>query len=118
MGIHAVFAAEYLFGATRHMKPIDPTPYVAVYGVLVFLAPWLIFGSYIIRSLVYARGKGISLFSWTGGAEIRALRQTDSYAAFLHRRSLRWLVITLAMWIVGFALLGLTLFFLHRSGTV
>jgi hypothetical protein len=100
------------------MKPIDPTPYVAVYGLLMFLVPWLIFGSYIIRGLVYARGKGICLFSLTGGAEIRALRQTDSHAAFLHRRSLRWLVITLALWIVGFALLGLTLFFPHRTGTV
>ena len=100
------------------MKPIDPTPYVAVYGVLVFFVPWLILGSYIVRGLVYAHSRGISLLSWRGGAEIGALRQTDSYAAFLHRRSLRWFVITLAMWVVGFALLGLTLYFLHRKGIV
>jgi len=100
------------------MKPIDPTPYVAVYGVLVFLVPWLIFGSYIVRGLVYAHGQGISLFSWTGGAEIRALRRTDSYSAFFHRQSLRWLVITLALWVVGLVLLGLALLFLHRKGIV
>jgi len=100
------------------MRPIDVTPYVALYGVVVFLVPWLVFASYIVRGLVYARGKGISLFSWTGGAQIRALRNGDSYAAFLHRRSLRWLLITLGMWVVGFAVMGTTLFLLHRRGIV
>ncbi len=100
------------------MAPIDPSPYLVIYGVLVFLAPWLIYGSYIVRGLMYARSKGIFLFSWTGGAQIRALRQTDSHAAFLHQRSLRWFIITLVMWLVGFAVMGLTLYLLHRRGIV
>jgi hypothetical protein len=100
------------------MTPIDPTPYLAVYGVLVFLMPWLIYGSYIIRGLMYARTRGISLVSWTASAEIRALRLTDSHAAFLHQRSLRWLIIMLVMWLVGFTVMCLTLFWLHRRGIV
>jgi len=100
------------------MKRIDPSPYVAVYVVLVFLLPWLIYDSSILRALLYARRKGISLLPAAASAQIRALRQTDSHAAFLHRHSLRWLVITFVMWFVGFAVLGATLYWLHRSGIV
>ena len=100
------------------MKPIDPTPYLVVYGVLVFVAPWLIYGSFIVRGLLHARSRGISLFSPTAGAKIRELRRTDSIAASLHQRSLRWFLITLAMWLVGFAVMGLALFLLHKRGIV
>ncbi|MCO5052086.1 MAG: hypothetical protein M9920_07265 [Verrucomicrobiae bacterium] len=100
------------------MKPLDPTPYVAVYGVLIFLVPWLIYMSFIVRSLLYARRQGVSLFSLTGSAQMRALARVDSYAAFLKRRALRWFVITLTMWFVGFAILGLTLYLLHKRGIV
>jgi hypothetical protein len=101
-----------------HMKPIDPDPYLVVYGVLVFLVPWLIYGSFIVRGLLYARSRGISLFSFTASAQIRKLRRTDNRAAFLHQRTLRWLVITLTMWVIGFAVMCLTLYLLHRRGIV
>jgi hypothetical protein len=100
------------------MKPIDPAPYLVVYGVLVFLVPWLIYGSFIVRGLLYARSRGISLFSSTSSARIRELRRTDSRASFLHQRTVRWFFITLAMWFVGFAVMGLTLYLLHRRGIV
>ncbi|MFO1513941.1 MAG: hypothetical protein U1F83_13660 [Verrucomicrobiota bacterium] len=100
------------------MKPFDPSPYVAVYGVLVFLVPWLIYGSFIVRSLLYARSRGISLFSRTASAEMQALYQSDSHAALLKRRAWRWLFITLTMWFVGLAVMGLTLYLLHRRGIV
>jgi len=100
------------------MKPLDPTPYLIVYGVLVFLVPWLICGSFIVRGLLYARRRGISLFSGSASVEIRELSRTDSRAAFLHQRSLRWFVIGLAMWFGGFAVMGLTLYLLHRRGII
>ena len=100
------------------MVPIDPSPYLVIYGVLVFLAPWLIYGSFIVRALVYAHSKGISLFSWSGSSHMRMLRQTDSYAAFLHQKTRRWFIITLIMWFVGFGVMGLTLYLLHRRGIV
>ena len=100
------------------MKPIDPDPYLIVYGVLVFLAPWLIYGSFIVRGLLYARSRGIPLFSPTAGAKIRELRRTDSRAASVHQRSFRWFLITVAMWLVGFAVMGLALFLLHEHGIV
>ena len=62
------------------MKPIDPSPYVAVYGVLVFLVPWLIYGSFIVRSWLYARSRGISLFSPTAPVQMRALVLSDREA--------------------------------------
>ena len=100
------------------MKPIDPSPYVAAYGVLVFLVPWLIYASFIVRSLLYARRRGVSLFSHTASAEMRALVLSDRHAAFLKRRAWRWFFITLTMWFAGFAVLGLTLYLLHRRGLV
>ena len=100
------------------MKPIDPSPYVAIYGVLVFVVPWLICGSFVVRSLLCARSRGISLFSRTASAEMRALFQTDSRAAFLKHRAWRWFFVTLTMWCVGFAVLCLALYLLHRQGIV
>src|SRR5690349_12893005 len=100
------------------MTRINPDPYIAVYAVVVFLVPWLIYGSFIVRGLTYARSKGIRLFSWTASTDIRALRETDGYAAWLHRRTLRWLVIMGATWFLGFAVLCLTLYLLHGRGIV
>jgi hypothetical protein len=100
------------------MTPVDPSPYLAVYGVIVFLVPWLIYGSFIIKGLLYARKHGISLFSLDAGPRIRALRQTDPYAAHLHQRSCRWLLIVAVMWFAGFAVLGLTIYLLHERGVV
>lgn len=100
------------------MKPVDPSPYIALYGAVVFLTPWVIYGSFIVRKLLYARSRGISLFSMEASARIRALRQADPFAAYLHQRCLRWFVITAIMWFVGFAVLGLTLYLLHSRGLV
>jgi len=98
------------------VKTIDPNSYLLVYGVLVFLLPWLIFGSFVVRGLLYARNTGISLFSFAVSSQIRELRRTDSRAAFLHQRTLRWLIITISIWVIGFAVLCLLLYLLHRRG--
>jgi hypothetical protein len=100
------------------MKPIAPTPYIAAYEVLVFLAPWLVFMNFNLRKLLYARRTGISLLSRGAAERIRSLRQTDPYAAHLHQRLVLWLKITLIMWFVGFTILGLTLYLLHSRGVV
>src|SRR5215813_1365185 len=100
------------------MKPIDTSPYVAAYGVFVFLAPWLVCMSFNLRKLLYARRTGISLWSWGASEQIRNLRQTDAYAEYLHRRLVMWMKVTLVMWLVGFAVLGLTLYLLHNRGVV
>jgi hypothetical protein len=100
------------------MKPIDPSPYVAAYAVLVFLAPWLVCMSFNIRKLLYARSTGISLWSWGASEQIRTLRQTDPYAAHLHQRLVMWMKATLVMWLVGFAVLGLAFYLLHSRGIV
>ena len=100
------------------MLPVNPEPYVAAYVVLVFLVPWLIYCSFIVRKLLYARKSGISLISSDASVRIRALRQSDSYASYLHQRCLRWFVITLSMWVLGFGVLGLTLYLLYLRGIV
>ena len=37
------------------MALIDPSPYLVIYGVLVFLAPWLIYGGYIVSLIIRSR---------------------------------------------------------------
>ena len=100
------------------MKPIDPSRYVAAYGMLVFLAPWLVCMSFNVRKLLYARRTGISLWSRGASEQIRALRRTDPYAAHLHQCLVMWMKVTLVMWLVGFAVLGLALYLLHSRGVV
>lgn len=97
---------------------LDPSPYVVAYGVIVFLAPWLVCMSFNVRKLLYARRTGISLWSWGASEKIRALRQTDPYAAHLHQRLVLWMKATTVMWFVGFAILGLGLYPLHQRGVV
>ena len=58
------------------------------------------------------------LLSASASAQVRELRKTDSRAALLHRRSLQWLIILAVVWPIGFAILGLTLYMLHRHGIV
>ncbi len=100
------------------MTSLDPTPFVAVYVALVFVLPWVVGGVFVAKALMYARSRGISLFSITAPAQIRALRQIDAHADFLHRRSRRWLVITLAAWVAGFGVMCLMLYLLHQKGIV
>ncbi len=96
----------------------DPSPFLVVYGTVVFLLPWLVYASYIVRGLMYAHSKGIGLFSWPSAASMRALRQIDSRAAFLYQRAKRWFFITLIMWVGGFTAMGVTLYVLHQRGIV
>lgn len=44
------------------MTPIDPTPFVAVYVVLVFLVPWLIYGSFIVKAWFMPEAVGFLFF--------------------------------------------------------
>ena len=100
------------------MALIGPSPFLVVYGVAVFLLPWLIYGIYIVRGLMYAHSKGIGHFSLQSTASMRMLRQTDSRAAFLHKRAKRWFSIRLIMCVVGFATMGVTLYLVHQRGMV
>jgi hypothetical protein len=96
----------------------DPTLLVPITLGVIFLVPWSIYGSFIVRGLMYAKSRGISLCSSDAHAQMKALRGADAYAAFLHRRARRWLVITLATWFITFAAVCLTLWILHRRGVI
>ena len=79
------------------VTPIDPTPYVAVYVITVFIVPWLIYGSFVVRA---------------------GRHQMDSRGEFFRQRALRWRVIVHVMWLVGFTVMALTLYFLHTRGII
>jgi len=96
----------------------DPTLIVPIALGFIDLVPWLILGSFIIRSLIYARSRGISLLSLDSSAEMKVLRCSDPYAAFLHRQAKRWMFITAATWFISFAAVFLTLLILHWRGVI
>jgi len=96
----------------------DPTLIVPIALGLIDLVPWLILGSFIVRSLIYARSRGISLLSLDSSAEMKVLRCNDPYAASLHRRAKRWMFITAATWFISFAAVFLTLLILHWRGVI
>ena len=100
------------------MHPTDTALCLAICYIPVFLVPWLILSSFIVRNMLYARSKGIPLLSIDASAQIRELRQSDQRAAFLHQRIKRWFYITFAMWLIGFVVMCLTLFLLHQRGIV
>jgi hypothetical protein len=102
--------------------PMDPTPFVIPYGIVVFALPWFITAVYALREmrLLYQAGvmeqaNKLSPFAFR---ERRALHlrflQQNPVAALIHRRAIRWGVATLTAWVVGFALLGATLFWMDR----
>jgi len=97
---------------------IDPEPYVEAYAAIVFLLPWLVFMSFVIRRLLHAKKLGVSLLTGDASVRIRALRGSDQHAAYLYQRSRQWLIATLVAWVVGFIVLGGSLFLLHRGGVL
>ena len=41
------------------MRPFDPTPYAAIYVIIVFLCPWMVFAYLLWREWSFARSRGI-----------------------------------------------------------
>lgn len=101
------------------MTPIDPTPYVAVYVIVVFLGPWLVFAWLLWREWSFVRSHGIVVTAqnWqTEWPRLKRFRAEDPRARYLHGLVTKWLRVTLVMWVVGFVILGSVLFLLARAG--
>jgi hypothetical protein len=103
--------------------PLDPTPYMIPYVIIVFLAPWMISASYIIRELRLAYRSGVlgELMVLPPSA-FRARRdiitrffKTNTEVADLHKRLVRWCIVTIAAWVFGFLLLGAALFWMDQN---
>ena len=100
------------------MFPIDPTPYVNVYAVIVFLCPWLIFASWVVRHTLFIRRVRPSWFWWFGFAqwkEYAKFREQNPEAMAIWRGAMRWLMITAICWAIGLVVLAGTLFFMDRN---
>jgi hypothetical protein len=69
-----------------------------VVGLVVGMVPMLIYGSYMVRSLLHARRCGIALLSKSAGAAFRVHLREDEHARLLYRRSVVWFFISLATW--------------------
>lgn len=67
-------------------------------GLVVGMTTMLIYGTYMVRSLLHARRCGIALFSKSAGAAFRLHLREDEHARFLYRRSILWFFISLITW--------------------
>ena len=103
--------------------PIDPTPFVIPYVILIFLLPWGLAASFLIRELALAQREGqlSRLMGFTGLSIIERIKAAREYrgsnplAMRLHQKTVQWALITILLWIVGFVLLGSTLFIMDRN---
>jgi hypothetical protein len=101
------------------MAPIDPTPYAAVYAVIVFVCPWLVFAYLLWREWSFAKSRGIVVTAenWrTEWSRLKRLRAEDPEAGRLYGLLTKSLRIMWVIWIVGFVVLSGALFLLDRAG--
>ena len=95
------------------MAPIDPTPYVIPYAIVVFLCPWIVYASIIVRHCWLLKKNNISSNFLFEKSDDRAKRieflRTNQESLNLRRKAVRWMVIVLLCWIIGFAFLAGTL---------
>ena len=101
------------------MFTINPTPYVFAYAFLVFFCPWCVYATHLVRELRFLMKNDIvQWFNFSFISMWRSMKQfrkDNPEAKHLYGKVKKWLVITLASWIVGFALLGITLYVLDRN---
>lgn len=92
---------------------------MAVYVIVVFLGPWLVFAWLLWREWSFVRSHGIVVTAqnWqTEWPRLKRFRAEDPQARYLHGLVTKWLRVTLVMWAVGFVILGSVLFLLDRAG--
>lgn len=82
--------------------PIDPTPIIIPYAIIVFLFPWLVFVYFCLRRWGIISNK-FPRFDKT----------TDSDS--IGKIQIKWMLITFLCWFLGFALMAGTLFLLEEN---
>ncbi len=97
------------------MTPIDPTPYVIIYTILIFVLPWFIFTTYLIKALFRSHQLNASIFTFDGYSYIKELIKTDASLKILYTKLKKWLIIVLFMWLIGAFILVVTLYSLNSN---
>jgi len=103
---------------------VNGIAFVIAYFALFWLLPWTVFACVVIRSVIYAHKQGISLFCssfqelLSRKAAYRDLVNSDTKAKRLERLGFRWLIITVVLWGVGFALFVPIMIILQETGWV
>ncbi len=94
------------------MTPINPTQYVLIYAIVIFVLPWGVFITYLIRVAFRSHQLGAVSF---GYSQINELAKKDPKLKTLYTKSKRWLIIVFTMWLFGSFLLILTLYLLDNN---
>lgn len=100
------------------MFPLDPTPFVFAYVIAVFIFPWAVFCSYLIREWNYLKQKKVVGWLWVHPrqwSKIWEFRNTDPRSKYLFGKVKQWMFITFVAWVVGFVILGVTLYLLDAN---
>jgi len=92
--------------------PIDLEPFILIYVFIVFLCPWAVFGSYLLRELQFLRKNdmidwfSVTMEQWN---KVNEFRRTNPESRYLYEKVKRWMLITLLCWVFGFAILAVTI---------
>ncbi len=99
------------------MFPVNPSPYILVYIILVFFCPWCIYGTYVIREIHFLRKHKVFIpFNIiTTWKEVKKFRNKNAKSKYLYSKVKKWFVITIILWVLGFIVLGITLFTLEQN---
>lgn len=101
---------------------MDPTPYVIPYAIVVFVLPWVISLYYVIRlkAFIHKNPQLPGYKDYNGISNVarhkagRTLCKASPVIAHLYSRVIRWAIVTISSWVIGFALLGVTLWQLNN----
>ncbi len=101
------------------MFPINPTPYIFAYFVIVFLCPWFRFAVCFFSDLRYLRKSNelkLDEFNFIKRRKrIKKFRKENEQARKSYSKVKKWFVITLISWILGFVVLGVVLLILEQN---
>ncbi len=102
--------------------PINPTPFVIPYAIIVFVIPWLITAFYFIKFIALAiKNKQFAAIGLSGISikkifEARKEFLTNNQEAnVLNRKVIKLAISTIVIWVIGFISLGVTLFILESN---
>ncbi len=100
--------------------PLDPTPFVIPYAILVFVVPFIVFLYYNLQKFIFVCKEEDSPFWIFYSLKeklriVRELTQKNPEYKIISRKVEKMLVVTLFCWILGFTILCTTVFLMDQN---
>lgn len=97
---------------------LNPNPYVAAYGVIVFLLPWVIYGGYLLRATFYIEYHSIPREQFADPERRERILQQHPQLNHWYRKSIQWRTRVIKIWAVGIVVFAGALLLFARLGII